>query len=125
MCRQVISTEVCNGAETLCNSIAPVHNPSKAIVVVKNTGHLTSSYTVSLGSCTIPVVDMAIKSVLSLDPDATSTVTFDVRSLESFPHAVDTHHRTRRAPCVESYRIKCKEAVFSEYIVTNCMNSAA
>ena len=77
---QVVSTEVCNPEKLLCNSIAPVHNPSAAVIEVKNTGSETSSYTVSLGECSHPVTVLDSQT-LSLESSEISEVVFEVRQL--------------------------------------------
>lgn len=74
---QVLSTEICNTDQTLCNYIAAVDTPSKAVVEVKNTGGKSSSYTVSLDSCTHPVVDIPSRT-LTLAANTTEEMMFEV-----------------------------------------------
>ena len=74
---QVVRTKVCNTAQTLCNSIAPVYHPSLAIVELNNTGNSNSSYTITVDNCTHPVVPVPLMS-LELAPNVVQNVSFEV-----------------------------------------------
>lgn len=74
---QIMTSEVCNSAQTLCNSIAAIFRPSKAVVEVKNNATDTSSYTVSVGSCTHPLVAIPSQTI-SLAADTSEDVLFEV-----------------------------------------------
>jgi FtsH-binding integral membrane protein len=76
---QIVTTDVCNSARTVCKSVASLSSPSKAVVEVKNVGVLTGSFTVSLGSCTYPIVAVSSQSVV-LAASATTGVVFEVLS---------------------------------------------
>lgn len=76
---QVVSAEVCNSARTLCNSIAPVRNPSLAVLQVNNTGARDSTFTVTMESCDHPVVAAGPKT-LSLTPGEVTDVVLQVLS---------------------------------------------
>jgi hypothetical protein len=66
-------------ARTVCNSVASLNSPSKAVVQVKNMGVLTGSFTTSLGSCTHPIVDVSSQPVV-VAPVVTTDVVFEVLS---------------------------------------------
>jgi hypothetical protein len=74
---QMVSTSVCNSARTVCNSIAALSSPSKAVVQVKNTGILTGSFTISLGSCTHPMLPVPPQTV-TVAATETKVVLFEV-----------------------------------------------
>ena len=73
------STEICNAQQTLCNGIAAVDSPAKAVVEVKNTGSYASNYTVAVGSCTHPVQPVTSVTV-EVQPAGAVDAVLEVRS---------------------------------------------
>lgn len=69
--------ELCNNVRTLCDGIAPVHNPSKAVFQIKNVGLVVEDYTVYFDNCTHPVVAIAPQTI-TVAAGATTEVAFQV-----------------------------------------------
>ena len=73
----MVSGVVCNSARSLCNSVAPVSAPSKAVLGLMNTGSKASSFMVTFDSCNHPVVAVAEQSI-NLAAGASTDVVFEV-----------------------------------------------
>ena len=76
---QIVSSELCNYQQTVCIFMAALNGPSKVVVDVRNAGALTTTYTVTLGSCTYPIAAVPPQSV-TLTPGQTSEVVLQVFS---------------------------------------------
>lgn len=74
---QVVSARVCNAAGTVCDSVAALNSAALVTLVVRNTGAVPASYTVSFGLCSHPAQPVPAQA-LAIDAGETAQTVFEV-----------------------------------------------